>query len=200
MVTPSNASAVKAGDTTAAAGTSLASAVTQAAQQQAQVIGVRTLLEFVAWLVCSSSPRGGVPAVASKQAAQAGMNSRRGAVFLTEELSDVGIAVRRMQVSTVQIYTLVYNFALVLCHRLPRLTGCTTVEMMQLRFSLHVNIHSTSQQNQRPPCCMLNIEYIACYNTHNLVASKHLGIDWKHTPCILLLDCARCSNLLSRET
>ena len=74
--------------------------MTQAAQQQAQVIGVRTLLEFVAWLICSSGPGSSANAPKGKQAAQPGINSRRNATFLTEELSDVGVAVRRMQVSS----------------------------------------------------------------------------------------------------
>ena len=72
----------------------------QAAVQQPQVIGVRTLLEFVAWLVCSTGQVGAMGAQKGKQATQIGMHSRQGAGFLTEELSDVGVAVRRLQVST----------------------------------------------------------------------------------------------------
>ena len=73
----------------------------QAAVQQPQVIGVRTLLEFVAWLVCSSGQVSVMGAQKGKHATQLGMNSRQGVVFLTEELSDVGIAVRRLQVNRV---------------------------------------------------------------------------------------------------
>lgn len=100
VVTPASAAPARAGDSSTAAGTSLASAVAQAAVQQPQVIGVRTLLEFVAWLVCSSGQTGGIGTQKGKQGIQTGMNSRQGTMFLTEELSDVGIAVRRLQVST----------------------------------------------------------------------------------------------------
>lgn len=99
VVTPANTASARAADSSTAAGTLLASSVAQAVVQQPQVIGVRTLLEFVAWLVCSSGQVGGTGAQKGKQVAQLGMNSRQGAVFLTEELGDVGIAVRRLQVS-----------------------------------------------------------------------------------------------------
>ena len=99
MVTPASTAPVKAADSSTAAGTSLALSVPQAAVQQPHVIGVRTLLEFVAWLVCSSGQAGAVGAQKGKQIGQIGMNSRQGAVFLTEELSDVGTAVRRLQVN-----------------------------------------------------------------------------------------------------
>lgn len=99
VVTPASTAPARARDSSTAAGTSLASSVAQAAVQQPQVIGVRTLLEFVAWLVCSSGQAGSPGVQKGKQATQLGMNSRQGAVFLTEELSDVGVAVRRLQVS-----------------------------------------------------------------------------------------------------
>ena len=99
VVTPASTAPARAADSSTAASTLLPSSVAQAAVQQPQVIGVRTLLEFVAWLVCSSVQAGAVGAQKGKQVSQIGMNSRQGAVFLTEELSDVGIAVRRLQVS-----------------------------------------------------------------------------------------------------
>lgn len=99
VVTPASTAPAKATGSSTAAGTSLASSVAQAAVQQPQVIGVRTLLEFVAWLVCSSGQAGAPGVQKGKPVTQLGMNSRQGVMFLTEELSDVGIAVRRLQVS-----------------------------------------------------------------------------------------------------
>lgn len=69
-----------------------------AAEQQPRVIGVRTLLEFVAWLVSSSGQEGAVPVQKGNQASHMGVSSKQGVVFLTEELCDVGVAVRRLQV------------------------------------------------------------------------------------------------------
>ena len=63
---------------------------------------MRTLLEFVAWLVCTSlqdSTGGAARGKPRADVVQPG-STRRGAAFLTEELSSVGIAVRRMQVCT----------------------------------------------------------------------------------------------------
>ncbi|DBA90451.1 TPA: hypothetical protein ACH3X1_003718 [Trebouxia sp. C0004] len=67
--------------------------------QQGQIIGVRTLLEFVAWLVCASSKDSSASTAHGKLRAAAcpAGTARRGAAFLTEELSSVGVAVRRMQ-------------------------------------------------------------------------------------------------------
>lgn len=126
---------MKASDTPTAAGTSLASFVAQAAQQQAQVIGVRTLLEFVAWLVCSSGPGSAANAPKGKQAAQPGTSSRRGTLFLTEELSDVGIAVRRMQVSSSHA-----------CSMLPRkqASDCSTL-------CTHMDPHTSYTLSQSQP-------------------------------------------------
>ena len=60
---------------------------------------MRTLLEFVAWLVCFPGQAGAMAVQKARQVAQPGLNSRQGELFLTEELSDVGVAVRRLQVS-----------------------------------------------------------------------------------------------------
>lgn len=99
VVTPAGTPPPRSTDNSAAASASLASSVAQAAQQQPQVIGVRTLLEFVAWLVCFPGQAGAMAVQKGRQVAQPGSNSRQGALFLTEELSDVGVAVRRLQVS-----------------------------------------------------------------------------------------------------
>lgn len=99
VVTPASTAPARATDSSTAAGTSLASSVAQAVVQQPQVICVRTLLEFVAWLVCSSGQAAAPGVQKGKPATQVGMNSRQGVMFLTEELCDVGIAVRRLQVS-----------------------------------------------------------------------------------------------------
>lgn len=88
----------KSPDSSTAAGVAVAASVAQAAEQQARVIGVRTLLEFVAWLVCSSEQAGAMTVQKGKPVSQVGVSSRQGATFLTEELCDVGVAVRRLQV------------------------------------------------------------------------------------------------------
>lgn len=94
-------SAKSPGNSTAA-GAAVAASVAQAAEQQARVIGVRTLLEFVAWLVCSSGQDGPPTVQKGKQVSQVGISSRQGAAFLTEELCDVGVAVRRLQVRSLR--------------------------------------------------------------------------------------------------
>ena len=82
-----------AGAVSAAAAAAAAQSSSPAVAQPAPVIGVRTLLEFVAWLVGTAllvgSPKSRVPP---------GSATRAGSAFLTEELSHVGTAVRRMQV------------------------------------------------------------------------------------------------------
>ena len=116
VVTPAGAGTAKASEAaqtgTATAGspsataasstaTAASASATLGANQQGQIIGVRTLLEFVAWLVCASLNDSSASAAQGKlraAAAPAGP-ARRGAAFLTEELSSVGMAVRRMQVS-----------------------------------------------------------------------------------------------------
>ena len=69
--------------------------------QEAPVIGVRTLLEFVAWLVSTTSQDGGSNSHKARQKEAVGPASagRKGPLFLMDELSAVGVAVRRMQVS-----------------------------------------------------------------------------------------------------
>ena len=99
VVTPAAAKASEAARTGTATATSLSA--TPGVSQQGQTIGVRTLLEFVAWLVCASFKDSSASPAQGKlrgDAAPAGP-ARRGAAFLTEELSSVGVAVRRMQVS-----------------------------------------------------------------------------------------------------
>ncbi|KAL3144292.1 hypothetical protein ABBQ32_004056 [Trebouxia sp. C0010 RCD-2024] len=98
VVTPASTMPAKSPDSSTAAGVAVAASVAQAAEQQARVIGVRTLLEFVAWLVCSSEQAGAMTVQKGKPVSQVGVSSRQGATFLTEELCDVGVAVRRLQV------------------------------------------------------------------------------------------------------
>lgn len=64
--------------------------------REAPVIGVRTLLEFVAWTVSTNAQDSSSKPIKGKTGDQ--LAGRKGAVFLTEELSAVGVAVRRMQV------------------------------------------------------------------------------------------------------
>lgn len=68
--------------------------------QDAPVIGVRTLLEFVAWIVSTNAQDSGSKGAKGKpgEQAQPGLAGRKVATFLMEELSAVGVAVRRMQV------------------------------------------------------------------------------------------------------
>ncbi len=103
VVTPAGGTQTKPAETSQSGAASTAASVSPSVAQQPQIIGVRTLLEFVAWLVCTSLPDGSATSVKAKTRSdevQSGFNSRRGAVFLTEELSAVGIAVRRMQVGS----------------------------------------------------------------------------------------------------
>lgn len=102
VVTPAGAGTAKSSEA-AQTGTATAASpsATPGVSQQGQIIGVRTLLEFVAWLVCASLKDSSASTAHSKlraDASPAGL-ARRGAAFLTEELSSVGVAVRRMQVS-----------------------------------------------------------------------------------------------------
>ncbi len=102
VVTPAGAGTAKSGEA-AQTGTATAASpsATPGASQQGQIIGVRTLLEFVAWLVCASLKDSSASTAQGKLRADASPAgpARRGAAFLTEELSSVGVAVRRMQVS-----------------------------------------------------------------------------------------------------
>jgi len=101
-VTPAGAGTAKASEA-AQTGTATAASpsATPGVSQQGQIIGVRTLLEFVAWLVCASLKDSSASTAHGKLRADAlpAGPARRGAAFLTEELSSVGVAVRRMQVS-----------------------------------------------------------------------------------------------------
>ena len=102
---PAGAGQAKAGEV------SQAGAVTQ----QAPIIGLRTLLEFVAWLVATTLQDGTITPVKGKVQAgisQPGSSNRRGAAFLTEELGSVGVAVRRMQV-TMPDLTRIYDYGTV---------------------------------------------------------------------------------------
>ena len=162
VVTPASTAPARATDSSTTAGTLLASSVAQAAVQQPQVIGVRTLLEFVAWLVCSSGQAAAPGVQKGKPATQLGMNSRQGVMFLTEELSDVGIAVRRLQVSTaahafsaVSKPSKVVNAParVVLCC----VRHCALVNHLSLLlpwvYNLHVShIHKAAQPNTCAPC------------------------------------------------
>lgn len=99
---PAGASTAKVSEA-AHTGTATAASpsATPGVSQQVHIIGVRTLLEFVAWLVCASLKDSSASTAQGKlrgDASPAGP-PRRGAAFLTEELSSVGVAVRRMQVS-----------------------------------------------------------------------------------------------------
>ncbi len=102
VVTPAGAGTAKASEAAQTGSASAAAPSTSpGVSQQGQIIGVRTLLEFVAWLVCASLKDSSASPAQGKlrsAAAPAGP-ARRGAAFLTEELSSVGVAVRRMQVS-----------------------------------------------------------------------------------------------------
>lgn len=72
--------------------------------QEAPVIGIRTLLEFVAWLVSTSSPDSITTASKGKTGnhMQPGLATKKSVMFLMEELGAVGVAVRRMQVMSLQ--------------------------------------------------------------------------------------------------
>ncbi len=93
VVTPAGAGTAKSGEA-AQTGTATAASpsATPGASQQGQIIGVRTLLEFVAWLVCASLKDSSASTAQGKLRADASPAgpARRGAAFLTEELSSVG--------------------------------------------------------------------------------------------------------------
>ena len=85
------------GESASFAGSSTATAL----PQEAPVIGIRTLLEFVAWLVSTNSPDGTTAVSKGKTGSQM-QASKKSIMFLMEELGAVGVAVRRMQVMSLQ--------------------------------------------------------------------------------------------------
>lgn len=95
---PAASAAVNAAAAASASNTTASAAI--AVPHEAPIIGVRTLLEFVAWMVSTNAQDSNskVSTIKAKEHAQPGLAGRKGAMFLMDELSAVGVAVRRMQV------------------------------------------------------------------------------------------------------
>lgn len=95
---PAASAATNAAAAASASNTTASAAI--AVPQEAPIIGVRTLLEFVAWMVSTNAQDSNskVSTIKAKEHMQPGVVGRKGAMFLMDELSAVGVAVRRMQV------------------------------------------------------------------------------------------------------